>query len=477
MPAPVSNDTVRSGLDPKWWVLAVTASGSFMSALDASVVNVALPIIGRTTHAPVSTVEWVILVYLIASSAALLLFGRLADIHGKRAIYMWGQGVFVAGSLCCGLSHGIGWLIASRALQAVGAAMIFALSPAILIAAFPGTERGRALGMQATVTYLGLAIGPGLGGFLTQHWGWPTVFFINIPIGLAMLGLAYKVLQADRQATGQPFDPAGAATMAIALAGLLLFLSQGGKFGWGHPGMIALAVIAVASGAAFILIERRSSHPALDFGLFRNRRFFASMLAAYLCYLSSAAVSFLLPFYLLAAAGRSPTQAGLAMMAVPLAMMSVTGLSGFLSDRIGVRLPATAGMGLVAVGLFLLGALRPGFHPVHTVGALATVGFGVGLFTAPNNSAILGSVPSRHQGVAGALLAAARTVGFATGVAIAGLVYATALGGAPETARPAEIAQAVRLGMRIIALFALAGAVCSVLRGTHPRPLAAAGPG
>lgn len=465
MADPVSSVAARSGLDPKWWVLAVTASGSFMSSLDGSVVNVALPVISRTTRAPVSTVEWVILIYLITSSAALLLFGRLADIHGKRAIYMGGQFVFVLGSLCCGLSHSIGLLIASRALQAVGSAMIFALSPAILISAFPASERGRALGLQATVTYLGLSIGPVLGGFLTQHWGWPSVFFINIPIGLAMLGLAHHVLRADRQATGQPFDPAGAATMALALAAILLFLTRGGELGWNRPGIAALAVLAAVSGTAFIRIERRSPHPALDFGLFRSRRFSASMLAAYLCYLSSASVSFLLPFYLLGAAGRSPGQAGLVMMAVPVAMMSVTGLSGYLSDRIGVRLPATTGMVLIAAGLFLLGGLPPGFHPLHTVAALAVVGFGVGLFTAPNNSAIMGSAPPHHQGVVGALLAAARTVGFATGVALAGVVYTTVLGGPHETAAPGTIARAVRLGMRLIAFFALAGAAASLLRG------------
>jgi EmrB/QacA subfamily drug resistance transporter len=468
MPPDAVVSAPRPGIDPKWWVLAVTASGSFMAGLDGSVVNMALPIIGQTTRSPVSTVEWVILIYLITSSASLLLFGRLADIHGKRAIYMWGQFIFVIGSLCCGLSHSIGLLIASRAIQAVGAAMIFALSPAILISAFPASERGSALGMQATFAYMGLAIGPALGGFLTQHWGWPSIFFINVPIGLAMLGLAHHVLQTDRHTIGQPFDPAGAATLAIALASLLLVLSQGGTFGWSHPGILALAALAAISGAAFILIERHIPYPALDFNLFRNRRFSASIVAACLCYLSSASVSFLLPFYLLGAAGLTPSQAGLVMMAVPLAMMSVTGLSGLLSDHIGVRLPATLGMALVASALFLLGKLPAGFDALHTVGALLVMGFGVGLFTAPNNSAIMGSVPPRNQGVAGALLAAARTVGFAIGVALAGLIFTASLQSSHVAATPSVIAHAVRTGMRLIAFFAMAGAGFSLLRGTRP---------
>ena len=451
----------------KWWTLAVVGSGSFMAALDGSVVNVALPIIGRETQAAVSSLEWIILVYYIVISASLLVFGRLADIHGKRAIYMAGQLGFVLGSLCCGLSGSIGILIASRAIQAVGAAMIFALSPSILISAFPANERGRALGLQATLTYLGLAVGPGLGGFLTQHFGWPSIFYINLPIGLGMWFMAWKTLHPDGKGAEQPFDPVGALSMAVALVALLLVLSKGGELGWGHPLIAGLAALALGAGGALIWTERRCAHPALDLELFRDRRFTASVLAAYLCYVSMASVSFLLPFYLLAAAGYSASRAGLVLMSVPLAMMTVTGPSGVFSDKIGVRLPATLGMALMAAGLFLLGGLRLEHGAGHVAACLAVVGVGAGLFTAPNNSAIMGSVPKNRQGVTGALLAAARTVGFATGVAIAGLIYTTALGARPELAAPEDIARAVRLGMRILALFALAGAACSLLRGNR----------
>ena len=451
----------------KWWTLAVIGSGSFMAALDGSVVNVALPIIGRATQADVSTVEWTILIYYIVISASLLVFGRLSDIHGKRRIYMAGQLVFVAGSLCCGLSGSIGLLIASRAVQAVGAAMIFALSPSILISAFPANERGRALGLQATLTYLGLAVGPGLGGFLTQHFGWPSIFYINLPIGLGMWLMAYRNLHPDGQGSEQPFDPVGALSMAVALAALLFVLSKGGELGWGHPLIAGLAALACGAGAMFVRTERRSAHPALDLGLFQDRRFTASMLAAYLCYVSMASVSFLLPFFLLSAAGYSASKAGLVLMAVPLTMMTVTGPSGVLSDKVGVRLPATLGMAVLAAGLFLLGGLRVENSAGHIALCLAVVGVGTGLFTAPNNSAIMGSVPKNRQGVTGALLAAARTVGFATGVALAGLIYTTALGGAPARVAPEDIARAVRLGMRTMGVFALAGAACSVLRGTR----------
>ena len=446
----------------KWWTLAVVGSGTFMAALDGSVVNIALPVVRQTTHASISTVEWVILAYYIVISSSLLVFGRLSDLYGKRFIYMAGQGVFMLGSLGCGLAGRIELLIFARVVQAVGAAMMIALSPSILISAFPASERGRALGMQATVTYLGLSIGPALGGFLTQHFGWPSIFFVNVPVGLCALGVAHKVLRADRQVADQPFDPGGALAMAVGLAALLFVLSKGGDLGWGHPGIAGLAALAVVAIASFVAIERRSAHPALDFSLFMNRTFSASVLAAYLCYVSTAAVSFLMPFYLLSAAGYTASQAGLMLMAVPLAMLAVTGPSGVLSDKIGARMPATLGMALMASGIAMLGSLRLGHPPGHIVAGLALAGLGAGLFTSPNNSAIMGSVPKNRQGVAGAILGTARTIGFASGVAVAGLIFMAAGG----KGTPAEVACAVRVGLRATASVALVGAICSAMRGS-----------
>ncbi|MEN6337203.1 MAG: DHA2 family efflux MFS transporter permease subunit [Phycisphaerales bacterium] len=457
-------DLARAGAGHKWWTLAVIGSGTFMSALDTSVVNVALPVIQRTTRSPVSTVEWVILIYLITVSSSLLVFGRLADLHGTRRIYITGQLTFVFGSLCCGLSGRIGLLILSRAVQAVGAAMIFALSPSILIGAFPASERGRALGMQATMTYLGMSIGPGLGGFLTQHFGWPAIFFINLPVGFCMTAVAARVLRPDRPGAGRPFDPAGASTMATALASLLFVLSKGEDLGWRHPLILGLIGVAACSGVAFVLIERRSSHPALDLKLFHDRTFTASVLAAYLCYLSTASVTFLMSFHLLSAVGCSASHAGMVLMAVPLAMMVLTAPSGALSDRVGVRFPATVGMLVMACGIGLLAGIGPQTATARIAAYLALAGAGVGLFTAPNNSAIMGSVPLERRGVAGAILAAARTVGFASGVAMAGMIYQICLDGG-RTGSAEGIAHAVRAGMHATVLAALSGAACSALRG------------
>lgn len=441
-----------------------------MAALDGSIVNIALPVIARTTGASVSTVEWVVLAYLITVSAALFVFGHLADLYGKRRIYLLGLSVFVLGSLCCGLAGRIGLLVGARVMQAAGAAMLFALSPAILVGAFPPAERGRALGLQATMTYLGLVAGPGLGGLLIDWLGWPAIFFVNVPVGLATMWAAGRVLGGDRPAAGQLFDPAGAGSLALALAALLLALSKGGEWGWGHPAIVGLAVVAACSSVAFVAIERRQAHPAIDLGLFRDRRFSASVLASYLCYLSSASVGFLMPFLLLSAAGCSASHAGLVMMSVPVAMLVLTGPSGALSDRVGVRALATAGLVVSSAGMFLLGGLGPEASSLHRVLGLALTGVGTGLFTAPNNSAIMGSVPAERQGVAGAILSATRTVGFASGVALAGIVYlaglrASGLGHAPEA-----VAQAVCTGLRLTACAALLGALCSAVRGPAVKP-------
>ena len=449
----------------KWGTLAVVGLGTFMAALDGSVVNVALPVIRHATHSSVSSVEWVILAYLIAVSSSLLVFGRLADIYGKRSIYMTGQLVFVIGSLGCGLAGHVGEVIAARVVQGTGAAMMIALSPSILVSAFPGNERGRALGMQATLTYLGLSIGPALGGFLTQHLGWPSIFFVNVPIGLCALAAAHAILHSDRQGAEQPFDPAGASALAVALAALLFVLSKGGDLGWGHPLIAGLAALAAVAVGLFVGIERRIAHPALDFGLFSNRTFSASVLAAYLCYAATAALGFLMPFYLLTAAGHAAARAGLVLMAHPLAMLAVTGPSGFLSDKLGVRWPATAGMALMAAGLARLSALQLETSAGQIAVVLAATGIGAGLFTSPNNSAIMGSVPKNRQGVAGALLGTARTVGFASGVAVAGLIYVARLGAPGGAGTPEEVAGAVRAGLRVAAVLASAAAVCSVLRG------------
>ena len=440
-----------------------------MSALDGSVVNTALPIIGQQTGARFSSLEWVILIYLLTVISLLLVVGRLGDIHGRKGFYMAGFIVFTSGSVLCGLSPSIGALIVFRGLQAIGAAMVFALAPSVLTSAFPARERGRALGMQATLTYLGISTGPALGGLLTHHFGWRSIFFINLPIGLIVVPLGYLALKHDPAGTKQPFDPVGAITFATALTCLLFALSKGQAMGWDSPVILATAAFSVAAFAAFIIVETRVEHPMLDLRLFRNHTFSASTFAAVMNYVASTSVMFLMPFYLIGANHDRVDVAGLQLTATSVVMAIVAAPAGWLSDHIGVRIPATLGMAITVTGLLLLRVLGPGASPLAVVTHLGLIGLGIGLFTSPNNSAIMGSAPDHAQGVAGALLAAARNTGFALGTAIAGMLYLQKLHVLERSvAQPPAIAAAMHYATTTIALLAITGVIASAVRGRCP---------
>ena len=449
----------------KWWVLVAVGSGSFMSALDASVVNTILPLLTRGFGADVATVEWVVAVYLLAVSGLLLGVGRLGDLRGHKVTYLAGYVVFVGASALCGLAPSVWLLIAARVAQAVGAAMLFANSPAILTASFPESERGRALGLQGTMTYLGLTVGPSLGGWLATALGWRAVFFINVPVGLAAVLLGLRVIPADAPAgRRERFDWPGALVFLAGLSALLLALDQGHAWGWGSPAILGLLALAALLLAGFVALERRTPAPMLDLGLFASRTFSAATASAVLNYVCSYSLLFLLPFALIQGRGLSAATAGLVLTAQPLVMAIVAPLSGTLSDRIGTRIPATAGMALLATGLFWLSRLGPR-TPLEAVAlALAVVGLGAGLFTSPNNSALMGAAPPGRRGIAGGVLSLARHAGLALGVGLAGAVFTTVLGqGGAGEAAPAIFA-ATRLGLLLAAGIALVGAAASALR-------------
>ncbi len=458
------------GIDRKWWTLLVVGVGTFMSALDGTAVNTALPIIGRQTGAPFSSLEWVVLIYLLTAVSLLLVVGKLGDMHGRRGIYLAGLIVFACGSVLCGLAPGIGALIFFRGLQACGAAVMFALSPAVLTSAFPPEQRGRSLGMQGTITYLGVSTGPAFGGFLTHHFGWRAIFFINLPIALIVVPLGYMTLHRDEGRGKEPFDPIGAISLAVALSCLLFTLSKGQAMGWTSKPILSTAAISIIASGVFIAAEGRLRYPMLDLGLFSNRIFSASAFAAVMNYIASTSVSFLMPFYLLSASHFRIDLAGALLMSAPIATATVTATAGRLSDRIGPRVPATLGMCITVIGLLLLRTLKAGAPTPAVVMHLALVGLGVGLFTSPNNSAIMGSAPEQAQGVAGAVLAAARNMGFALGTALAGMLYLQKLHGL-EGHVPESVATAASMhhATTVIACLAITGVIASAVRGKMPK--------
>jgi EmrB/QacA subfamily drug resistance transporter len=443
-------------------VLIALGIGTFMSALDGSVVNTILPLLGRELHATVAGVEWVTAVYLLTVSGLLLIVGRAGDLYGHKVVYMTGFAVFIAGSALCGVAASLRMLVAMRGVQAVGAAMLYANAPAILTKSFPAAQRGRALGAQATFTYLGLTAGPSLGGWLASALGWRWVFYINVPVGLVAVLLTARVVERDRpESGGERFDVAGAALFTTGLVALLIALNQGHDLGWTSPligGLFAAALLLLGS---FVTVERRSDAPMLDLSLFRSRVLSAATASALLNYVCTYAVLFVMPFLLIQGRGLNTSQAGLVLTAQPIVMAIVAPLAGSLSDRIGSRILATSGMLVLAAGLVLLGVLAPRGTTGALVGALAVIGVGIGLFTTPNNSALMGAAPRHRQGIASGVLASARNVGMVLGVGVAGAVFTTILsrGGAQAIQRGTAMTLFVSAGVAAV------GAVIASIRG------------
>jgi EmrB/QacA subfamily drug resistance transporter len=448
----------------KWWVLIAVGVSTFMSALDTSVVNIVLPIVNEDFHTSVATVEWIVIIYLLLVSGLLLSFGRLGDLHGHRRIFLTGFLIFIGSSMACGLAGTPGWLIAFRGFQAIGAAMLSANSPAILTKSFPDSQRGQALGMQATMTYLGLTVGPSLGGWLTVQFSWRAVFFINVPVGLLALLISFLFVPHDGGHTGtEKFDLRGAGLFMAGLIALLLGLNQGESWGWTSPAILGLLLAAAVFLGVFLAVELRVPNPMLDLSLFQRRIFSAAVASAILNYICVYSILFLMPFYLLQGRLLSPDQAGLLLSAQPLVMAVAAPVSGTLSDRIGSRIPGTVGMLILALGLLLLATLQQASSSLLIILALAVSGLGIGIFISPNNSALMGAAPRNRQGTAAGVLATARSVGMVLGIGLAGAIFTTVLGRQAPVASP-QLFQALQAGFTGALIAALLGTAITALR-------------
>jgi EmrB/QacA subfamily drug resistance transporter len=409
----------------KWSVFAVVAIGVLMATLDSSIVNISLPTIARSFARPVNgALQWVVIAYLLVIVALLLTAGRLGDMFGRKPVWQAGLVLFTLGSTLCGLSSSIVGLIAARALQGVGASLLMALSPALLTAAFPATERGRALGMNALTVAVGVSSGPPLGGIITERLSWRWIFFINLPLGLLGFLLAARLLPRPAARAVPRFDLAGAALLAVALASLTGALSFAHDVGYGSPILLATLLVGASALATLVVHERRTPAPILDLGLLANGAFRSALSSLVLSFLALFGVAFLTPFYLEQLRGLSTEQSGLMMVCYPLVIAGVSPFTGALSDRIGSRLLAPIGLTLAAVALFLLGLVSER-TPLHWVAAtLALGGLAQALFQPANNSALLGAAPRDRQGLAGGLLATGRVLGQSLSIALAGAVFA-----------------------------------------------------
>ncbi|OJX48125.1 MAG: hypothetical protein BGO78_12685 [Chloroflexi bacterium 44-23] len=466
------DDATLGKKNNKWLVLLSIGIGTFMAALDGSVVNVALPTITASFGSHVNTTEWIVTVYLLVLSCLLLAFGRLGDIQGHKRVYVSGFVIFGGASFLCVLASEPWMLIGARGIQAIGAAMLSANSPAILTGNFPGSQRGQALGLQATLTYLGLSVGPSLGGWMTQHLGWHSVFLINVPVSVLALFFSLRFIPNDRLGgQHEVFDWRGA---LIFMSGLVLFifvLNRGQEWGWltiRSGGLLLLAVIILY---LFVIYEKHSDAPMLDLSLFQERTFFFSTLSAFLNYASLFGIIFLMPFYLIQGRGFSPSQAGLILTAQPIMMALVAPVSGYLSDHVSPRWLATIGMAVLSLGLGLLSALTQFSGTHQIVIALMVTGFGTGMFISPNNNVLLGSAPKERQGIASGILATARNVGMVSGVGLIAAIYTTLLRHGPFTSEAANLFPALQWSFRVAALLAAIGIFTSFLRGSNDRGL------
>ncbi len=416
----------------KWIILALAATATFMTTLDSSIVNIGLPSIAHTFHTGISgNSEWIIIGYLVVIAAVLLTFGRLADMIGRRPIFLTGLVVFILGSALSGLAPSLLLLILARLFQGIGGALIFSVNVAMITSTFSNRERGLALGLNMVVVSLGVAAGPTIGGVITQYLSWRWIFYVNVPICLLLLlaSLYFYHEQRPRRRQHERFDPIGAIALATGLAALTLGLSFGQEWGWLSAGTLAAFAISLVTLVAGVSVEAHVEHPILNLGLIRNRVFAFANISFMLCMMALFAPGFLLPFYFEELRGFSIIQTGLLMTPLPLMLALVAPFSGVLADRLGSRWLSPVGLAIACLGLFLVSQINAQSSALDIIWRLAVIGIGQGLFQSPNTRTMMGAAPRNAQGEASGLLATGRVIGQSMSVALTGTVFA-ALGGA-----------------------------------------------
>lgn len=451
-----------NGVSNKWKILIVVLAGIIMGPLDASIVYIALPSIARYFGVDPATVGWVSMAYLLVMSSFLLAFGRLGDMFGFKRLNITGLLIFTGASALCGLAPSLGALIFFRGLQAVGAGLTMAMAPAIITAAFPPRERGKALGLNGMVVAVGLALGPSLGGLLVQAMDWRLIFFVNVPIGIAACIWGFRVLPETRRVseTRPGFDLQGSLLAFSGLFALLLFISRGQSLGWNWP-ILLLGLLALVLLLLFVLHEKRTPQPLLDLTLFLSPVFSAGNGAALLNFMTQYVIVFITPFFLQEHLGYTAGQAGVTMTAFPLTVLIVAPLAGAISDKIGQRGLAFAGSLLCTAAAVALATLGPAASPLDLVWRLCLFGIGTGLFQSPNTSAIMGAAPVSRLGIASGVLATVRNIGMVLGIALAGVVLTT--GQITAASQPGALFHGLRSAFLAAALVSLGGTALCLL--------------
>jgi EmrB/QacA subfamily drug resistance transporter len=406
-------------------VLLIAVLAGFLTPFDGSAVNIALPAMGAEFHMDAIALSWIATAYLLAAALFLVPFGKIADIYGRKRIFLYGVAIFSLASFIMTMVPSTNLLIAVRILQGLGGAMIFGTSVAILTSVFPPGERGKALGIYITAVYFGLTVGPFLGGVLTQYLGWRSIFFVNVPIGIiACILILWKLEGEWAECVGERFDLAGSVIYGLALVAVMYGFSL-------VPDSTGIVLIAggVIIGIIFALYEMRIPAPVLDMRLLTKNRVFAfSNLAALINYSATYAVTFLLSLDLQFTKGFSPEHAGLILIVQPAAMAVVSPLAGRLSDRIDPQIVASAGMAFTALGLFMLAFLTESTSLWYMLTCLVVLGVGLGLFSSPNTNAIMSAVEKRYYGVASGMNGTVRLVGQMLSMGVAMMLFSIIIG-------------------------------------------------
>jgi EmrB/QacA subfamily drug resistance transporter len=443
--------------------LLIATLAAFLTPFMVSSINIALPAIGREFQMGAVLLSWVPTAYLLSAAMCLVPFGRLADIVGRKRIFAYGMWLFTASSFLLAFSPSAPMLIAFRVLQGFGSAMIFGTGMAILTSVFPASERGRVLGINVAAVYLGLSLGPVLGGFLTQQFGWRSIFLVNVPLGIAVIYLVSTKLKTEwAEAGDEKFDLPGSilysAALVVFMYGLSLLPAR--------PGMV-LVLAGIAGAALFIRREMKTTSPLLNMNLFfYNAAFAFSNLAALINYSATFAVTFLMSLYLQYIKGFNPQHAGLILVSQPLIMAVFSPLAGRLSDRIEPRVVASIGMGFTAAGLFLFTSLHRETHMAFIVTGLVLLGFGFALFSSPNTNAVMSSIEKRFYGVGSATLGTMRLTGQMFSMGIAMVIFAIHIGSARITPEYyPQFLTSLRTGFIIFSSLCFGGIFASLARG------------
>ena len=449
------------------WVLAATILGSSMAFIDGTVVGVALPVIQKSLNASPASIQWVTEAYLVFLSALVLTAGSLADRFGRRRIFASGVALFAAASLGCALAPTIGILIASRAIQGIAASMVIPTSLAILGAANSSKDRGRAIGTWSSLTAIATAIGPLLGGWLTQSVSWRAVFLINLPLAAAVLAISLLRVPETKNPSAGRIDVTGSLLATLGLAAVVFALVEAPAAGWSDARVGVTFVAGVLALAGFVLVERKSKHPMLPLDLFRNRTFTGANLLTLFLYAALGATFFLLPFELIQSQGYSPMKAGMALLPLIALVFLLSRPAGAVADRIGPRVPLIVGPAIAAAGFFLLSAFRDGAsYASGFLPGIAVLGLGMSITIAPLTTSVLNAVEAKDQGIASGINNAVSRVGGLVAIAAIGLV-SPARDGRPGAT---IFASAFRTSMRLAALLAILASLCALILVKLPRP-------